>query len=244
MIYVVIPVYNESLNIANLRKELSQVLRDEEVYYVFSDDGSVDDTVEQLQKEFNGTKFTILGDGINRGPGAAFERAFVWVLNTSKSERDLVVSIEADCTSDLGILSGMVSLARMNFDLVLASVYAQSGAFEKTTFLRRLISSIANLMMRFVFNIRVLTLSSFYRVYTIGILRKIQTAYGRLIDEQGFICMLEILLKAIRLDARIIEVPTTLRSSKRLGRSKMKVLSTSIQYISFLLRKGFQNRKR
>lgn len=242
MIYFVIPIFNEALNIPNLKMELCRVLNQEKVFYVFSDDGSTDDSPEMLRREFADTEFIILGDGTNRGPGAAFNAGFEWVLNQSMNKEDLVVSIEADCTSDTSILETMVQLARMNFDLVLASVYAQSGGFEKTTFLRRLISSIANLIMRFAFNIRVLTLSSFYRVYRVELLRKIKSKSKVLIQEPGFICMLEILLKAIRSDAKIIEVPTVLHSSKRIGKSKMKVLKTSRQYISFLVRHLFQAR--
>lgn len=242
MIYFVIPIYNERLNIQNLHKELRGVLKNEKVYYVFSDDGSTDGSREALKKEFEGLDFTVLGDGVNRGPGAAFNAGFEWVLNHSQNKEDLVVSIEADCTSDIGILENMVQMARMNFDLVLASVYAQSGGFEKTTFLRRLISAAANLLMRFAFNIRVLTLSSFYRVYHVELLRKIKAKDQVLIREAGFICMLEILLKAIRCEAKVIEVPTTLHSSKRQGKSKMKVLKTTRQYLGFLMRNAFQAR--
>jgi len=242
MIYFVIPIYNERPNIPNLHKELSAVLKNEKVFYVFSDDGSSDGSTESLKKEFEGLDFIVLGDGLNRGPGAAFNAGFEWVLNHSQNEEDLVVSIEADCTSDSGILENMVQIARMNFDLVLASVYAQSGGFEKTTLLRRFISAAANLLMRFAFNIRVLTLSSFYRVYHVNLLRKIKAKHQVLIRETGFICMLEILLKAIRCEARVIEVPTTLHSSKRQGKSKMKMIKTTRQYLGFLMRNAFQAR--
>jgi dolichol-phosphate mannosyltransferase len=242
MIYFVIPIYNEALNIPNLHEELMGVLKDEKVFYVFSDDGSRDGSADLLKREFEGNDFVVLGDGVNRGPGAAFNTGFEWVLEHSKNKEDLVVSIEADCTSDISILGNMVHIARMNFDLVLASVYAQSGGFEKTTFMRRLISAAANLIMRFAFNIRVLTLSSFYRVYHVDLLRKIKAKDQVLIREAGFICMLEILLKAIRCEARVIEVPTTLHSSKRKGKSKMKMLKTTRQYLGFLMRNAFQAR--
>ncbi|HQQ93909.1 MAG TPA: glycosyltransferase [Bacteroidia bacterium] len=237
MIYFVIPVYNEKDNILNLKKELLSALQGEDKFYVFSDDGSKDGSPELLKHEFANERFVVLGDGLNRGPGAAFNLAFEWVMAHSKDDGDRVVSVEADCTSDLGILPQMLSLSRMGYELVLASVYAQSGGFEHTNWMRRFISALANITMRFAFNIRVLTLSSFYRVYSVGLLRKIRTRYPALIAEPGFICMLEILVKAIRVDARIIEVPTTLRSSKRIGKSKMKTVSTAFQYLKFLFRK-------
>ena len=124
----------------------------------------------------------------------------------------------------------------MNYSLVLASVYAQGGGFEETSFIRKLISSIANLLFRFVFDVKVLTISSFYRVYSVKLLRDIKKSKGHLITEKGFICMLEILMKAINCNAKIIEVPMVLKSSKRKGKSKMKILKTIIDYIKFLIR--------
>jgi dolichol-phosphate mannosyltransferase len=239
MIYFVIPLYNERDNIANLKKELLHVLPEEKKFFVFSDDGSKDDTAAVIKNEFRDLNFIVLGNGINRGPGAAFNAGFEWVLKNSHNNDDCVVTIEADCTSDPAILPQMLSLVRMGYDLVLASVYAQSGGFEKTTWIRRFISAIANITMRFAFNVRVLTLSSFYRVYTIDLLKKLKAAHQPIIREPGFICMLEILIKSIRMNAKIIEVPTTLRSSKRIGKSKMKLVSTSLQYIRFLFKNSF-----
>ena len=68
------------------------------------------------------------------------------------------------------------------------------------------------------------------------VIRKIKTKHGKVIEEYGFISMLEILLKTIRLKGKIIEVPMILKSSNRIGKSKMKILKTTFSYISFLIR--------
>jgi dolichol-phosphate mannosyltransferase len=235
MIFFLIPIFNEEKNIPNLFKELDGILPAEEKFFVFSDDGSTDNTVSELKKYFSAIPHVVLGDGKNRGPGAAFNCGFEWILANQKTEKDLVVTLEADCTSDITIVDKMISINRLGYDLVLASVYAQGGGFDKTTFLRKFISSVANLMYRFLFNINVLTLSSFYRVYTIAILKKLRDKYSVLIKEPGFICMLEILVKAVDTRASIIEVPMVLSSKKRIGRSKMKMLKTTYQYFVFLL---------
>lgn len=120
--------------------------------------------------------------------------------------------------------------------MILASVYAQGGGFEHTTFLRKLISAIANLLYRFLFNIKVQTLSSFYRTYSITLLRHIKEKYGEIITESGFICMLEVLIKGVDTNARILEVPMVLASSKRKGASKLKIFKTTLQYFKFLMR--------
>lgn len=236
MIYILIPIFNEEGNVANLHRELSSVLPGEEKMFVFSDDGSTDKTKELLNSHFSGTKFTILGDGTNNGPGFAFNTGFEWILtNSNNIEKDIVITMEADCTSDITILPHMLGINKMGYDLVLASVYAQGGGFDSTSFIRKFLSAIANLLFRFLFDLKVLTLSSFYRVYSLSLLNKIKKNNPAIITEYGFICMLEILVKAIKQDAKIIEVPMMLKSKKRVGKSKLKVFKTTMAYFRFLL---------
>lgn len=236
MIFFLIPVFNEEKNIPNLYRELADFSLPEEAFFVFSDDGSTDQSKSIIKDLFKNNLFIILGDGINRGPGAAFNTGFEWILKESKSDSDCVVTLEADCTSDLSILPVMLMLNKMKYDLVLASVYAQGGGFEQTSFYRKFTSACANFLFRFLFNVQVLTLSSFYRVYSLSILQTIKKASPALIAETGFICMLEILVKCIKQGAEVIEVPMRLHSSKRQGQSKMKVFKTTLQYFRFLLK--------
>lgn len=236
MIYVLIPIFNEEGNVANLHRELSTILPDEEKMFVFSDDGSSDKTIDLLKSHFSNVNFTVLGDGVNRGPGYAFNTGFEWVLANSKNiEKDIVITMEADCTSDIGIIPHMLGINKMGYDLVLASVYAQGGGFDSTSFIRKFLSAIANLLFRFLFDIKVLTLSSFYRVYSVSLLQKIKQNNPAIITEYGFICMLEILVKAIKQNAKMIEVPMMLKSTKRVGKSKLKVFKTTMAYFRFLL---------
>lgn len=240
MIYILVPVYNEEKNIENLFNELSEFVANKEVCFVFSDDGSVDQTIPLIMSFFADP--FILGDGVNKGPGSAFNRGFEWIIENSESDADVVVTIEADCTSDLGILNGMLALHSQGFDLILASVYAQGGGFDSSNWFRRFISLCANLLFRFFFNVKVQTVSSFYRVYGVALLRKIKLTHREIISEAGFICMLEILLKSIDVGARIREVPTILKSKKRVGDSKMNIFVTTLQYFSFLARHKLQFR--
>jgi hypothetical protein len=50
--------------------------------------------------------------------------------------------------------------------------------------------------------------------------------------------MFEILLKAIRSGASIIEVPMVLKSQNRKDKSKMKILKTMGQYVKYVLKIG------
>ncbi|HQO23887.1 MAG TPA: glycosyltransferase family 2 protein [Spirochaetota bacterium] len=234
MLYFVIPVFNEELNINELSDSLKKIMPAEAKFFIFVDDCSIDNTIEKIRSCFDPNDTYIITKSENKGPGDSFNLGFEYLLGKNLIDNDLIVTIEADNTSDIDILEKMVANSRLGFDLVLASPYAQGGGFEETTVWRRFLSLIANSLLRFVFDVKVLTLSSFYRVYKPELLKKIKDKHGIVIREPGFICMVEVLIKAIRCKAEIIEVPMKLQSGKRKGKSKMKIFKTGVTYLKFL----------
>jgi dolichol-phosphate mannosyltransferase len=236
-IYVLIPTYNEAQNIELLARNLFNTLPLKNTFFVFVDDCSSDDTLLLIGNHFNlYPNLAIIEKKTNKGPGDSFNIGFNWILSHSKSDDDIIVTMEADNTSDIELLNKMISISLLGYDLVLASVYAQGGGFSKTSFLRKFISFFANIIFRSIFNIKILTLSSFYRIYSISLLKNIESKYSIILSENGFICMLEILLKAISLNAKIIEVPMLLKSDLRKGKSKMKIIKTTGSYLKFLIK--------
>jgi len=239
MLYILIPTFNEAVNIPELFAKITNVKYNEDVFYIFVDDSSNDGTVDLIMSYFgNRQNFRLITKNKNQGPGDSFNIGFKWILTNSDSEKDIVVTIEADNTSDITILPLMLAISKLGYDLVLASVYAQGGGFEKTSVFRKVISLIANMLFRSFYGVKVLTLSSFYRVYSVSILQKIKQNNTEIIEEKGFICMLEILLKAIKEKASVIEVPMILKSEMRKGKSKMKIIRTTKAYLRFLIKKS------
>jgi len=232
----VIPMYNEAGNLELLFERLSTNTLVDDNFFLFVDDHSSDNSVEMIHSLFKGYDYHIIEKETNKGPGDSFDQGFEYLLNKySKEESVRVITMEADNTSDINILKDMVGISNLNYDLVLASIYAQGGGFLQTSFFRKFLSFGANMVFRAVFNVKILTLSSFYRVYDITLLRRIKNNNAKIIEEGGFICMLEILLKAIDQDATCIEVPMVLDSQIREGKSKMKIWENSIGYLKFLL---------
>jgi dolichol-phosphate mannosyltransferase len=237
MIYFLIPVFNEADNIEELAKNLQEVLPKEERIYVFVNDGSSDDTMKMLTHHFEEKNIYILNNQGNQGPGYSFQAGFNYIIDELNAlETDIVITLEGDNTSDLSILPLMFELIKFKFDLVLASPYAQGGGFDKTSLFRKISSFIANLILRLWFDIKVLTLSSFYRIYSVKLLISLRIKHVELIKEKGFISKVEILVKAIKNNAKIIEVPMILDSKKRKGKSKMKILKTIISYLKFFFK--------
>jgi dolichol-phosphate mannosyltransferase len=191
---------------------------------VVVDDHSTDGTIEVLNLYKQELDITIIRHDNNQGPGAAFKNGFSHILGLI-GDNDIVVTIEADNTSDLCVLGKMVELLNRGYDVVLANVYG-TGRIVGATLFRRFLSFWANLLMKLVFRIHgVDTFTSFFRTYRGSALKRLFAAYGEnAITEKGFTCMLEILVKFHLLDMHIGQVPMLLDSKIRIGESKMKVI--------------------
>ena len=237
MIHAVVPVLNEEPNVKALAGRLKDALQPFAPFRIlFVDDGSTDRTVEVLKAQ--GLEFGTVSHPRNLGPGAAFRTGFTEVLKTLKPT-DLVLTLEGDGTSDLNILPRMISRIRHeDDDIVLASCYLFGGGIKGTSLHRIGLSHIANGLVKQTLGLSGLaTLSSFFRVYQGRTLLKLREASGeRLFESDGFESQIEILHIASKLKMRISEVPMILDGSKRLGKSKMKVLRTSLAYLRLVAR--------
>jgi len=237
VIHAVIPVLNEEPNIAGLVDRLKGALQAFAPYRVlFVDDGSTDRTVQVLKDL--GPEIETASHPKNLGPGAAFRTGFTEVLKTLRPA-DLVVTLEGDGTSDLAILPRMLGRIRHeDDDIVLASCYLFGGGIKGTSLHRVGLSHIANGLVKQTLGLKGLaTLSSFFRIYQGRALFRLRESFGEaLFESNGFESQIEILHLAAKLGLRISEVPMVLDGSRRLGRSKMKLLRTSLAYLRLVAR--------
>ena len=107
--------------------------------------------------------------------------------------------------------------------------------------MRIFLSHVANTLVKELLGIRgILTMSSFFRLYSAEVLMRLEKRYGpSLIESPGFECMVELLAKLIKVEATISEIAMALDGSRREGESKMKVLRTIGGYLRL-----FQKRKK
>jgi dolichol-phosphate mannosyltransferase len=236
-LYIMVPVFNEAPNLPTLfgafRELTSQFGERLEVKYLLVDDGSNDDTVAAARREAAGLDLTVLEHGVNRGPGAAFATAFAW-LAERVGDTDWVITMEGDNTSRHSLIRQMFTRAAEGFDVVLASPYMYGGGITQTSFLRKLLSSGANLVVKDLLDIQgILTVSSFFRLYRGAALLRMQRVFGPgIVERQGFESMVEMVMKMAMMRLAISEVAMTLDSSLRKGKSKMKIVRTIFGYLA------------
>ena len=236
-VHIMVPVFNEAPNIptlfAGFRDLQSQLAGRYDVKYLIVDDGSSDDTVAIARREAAGFDLTVLEHGTNRGPGAAFATAFAWLAQRIGDD-DWVITMEGDNTSRHSLIRQMFMRAAEGFDVVLASPYMYGGGFTQTSFLRKLLSSGANLVVKDLLDIQgILTVSSFFRLYRGSALLRLQRVFGPgIVERAGFESMVEMVMKMAMLRLAISEVAMQLDSSLRKGKSKMKIVRTIFGYLA------------
>jgi dolichol-phosphate mannosyltransferase len=237
----VVPAYNEAENLPRLLSDLEgrPALLPAGSRVIVVDDGSEDGTAAIVERYSGPLPLELVRLDENQGPGAAFRAGFAAALDRTPNDA-LVVTLEADTTSDLDALPEMLERAAAGAELVLASVHG-GGEMTNVSLFRRALSRCAGFTIRHALAVDARTVSCFFRVYRSSLLRKGVHAYGEdLIQERGFACKAEILSKLTRIGACVEEVPVDLDGSKRNGESKMKVLPTVLGYWRLMARQAVQ----
>jgi dolichol-phosphate mannosyltransferase len=232
----VVPVHNEAENLPRLLAdfEARTQLFAGGGRLIVVDDGSTDSTPAQLDAYAGPVPLQVVKLERNQGPGAAFLRGFRAALDGAGDDA-FVVTMEGDTTSDLDALPAMLARAEAGVDLVLAD-----WQMVNVGRVRRGLSLAAGVVVRRGLGLNAKTVSSFFRVYRASALRRGFDRYGDdFVQEAGFACKAEILVKLVALGVRVEDVPVPLDWSRRVGKSQMPVFRTMLDYWRMLLRLRF-----
>jgi dolichol-phosphate mannosyltransferase len=124
----------------------------------------------------------------------------------------------------------------MGYDLVVASRFVPGGRQVGLRPSRRALSRCAGLIMRTLFPVGEVTdYSCGYRAYSAAILKRGLELHGpALVEEQGFSCFVDVLLKLRKMRVRACEVPLVLRYDFKEGASKMRIGRTVRRYLRLM----------
>ncbi|HYM82291.1 MAG TPA: glycosyltransferase family 2 protein [Candidatus Limnocylindria bacterium] len=237
-IWLVLPAYNEERSLPALLERCVPVAQELErsgarLAVLVVDDGSRDRTAAAANAFAGRLQIEVIPHGVNQGLGAALRTGLLGAIERA-AEPDHIATMDADNTHDPGLLSAMARrLDEESADLVIASRYTPGGKEVGLTALRRVLSRGASFLLSVVAPVRgARDYTCGYRLYRGALLKRAATVWGeRLVEEAGFTCMAEVLLKLGRGGARVTEHPLVLRYDLKEGASKMKVMRTISRYI-------------
>lgn len=218
MISIIIPLFNERENVIHYNQDLFPIIEDiayktnEKFNYIFVDDGSKDDTIEQLQKiTERRSDVKILKHEVNRGMGSAI------MTGLSTSESELIITMDADLTfRPFDILKLVEKYHETHADCISGSPYLEKGLMEEVTPFRLLMSKSVNFLYRLLLGSKITCVSPIFRLYKRSVLVEMK------ISSRNFEINAEIISKLLIEGKKVVEVPVPLLKRKY-GESKINI---------------------
>jgi len=221
MISVVIPAYNEEGNIRRIDSELTPVLNDlkEDYEIIIVNDGSVDKT-EQEARSLKDKNVRLVNHSRNMNLGMAVRTGI------KESRGDIIVMYEADFTWKPEYIKELISELRKGYDCVIGSHYHKEGKISYYNY-RIFLSQAVNKMYQVILGENISAMSSLFRVYKAEKIKKLN------LTTTGFNINAEILIKLLRNNAKVKEVPVIL-TKRKFGKSKISVPKAIMNHLKLL----------
>jgi len=239
-VIVVLPAYNEEKSLGLLLQRLDQSMHEDDLEYeiVVVDDGSTDGTARIAGEYAEHVSVRLERHEVNCGLGTTIRDGLKTAVSVATDD-DIIVVMDADNTQTPGLIRNMIRVVREGADVVIASRYRPGSYVRGVPFHRKLLSLAARAVFRLAFPIRgVRDYTCAYRAYRASVLREAFRRYGDdFVNQEGFQCMVDILLKLRKLDLIFREVPLILRYDLKQGASKMKVLRTIAGSLSLIVQR-------
>jgi len=240
LITILLPAFNEEQSLPALLERITafgQANPAEPYQVIVVNDGSSDATPAIAADYATRMPIHLINHDGNKGLGTAMRTGLTAAAQVTGAA-DALVTMDADNTHDPALIAAMRSELNKGYDLVIASRYQVGGREIGLSLARHIFSKGASTLLRLFFPIKgARDYTCGYRIYSGALLQRAVATYGdRLVEEQGFTCMAEILIKMARLGARVSEVPLVLRYDLKQGASKMKVGRTIRRYFVLIAR--------
>lgn len=236
--HVILPAYNEEQSLPPLLSRLSSFSESNRLQMIvwIVDDGSTDGTGDVAARGFEGLSVKLVTHPRNLGLGQALHSGLREVLRVAATD-DVAVVMDADDTHDVNLIMLMLERIDQGADLVVGSRFVEGGDDSTAPQFRRLLSWS-----------RPAVQDRATGGWDQGFHERIpgvphrptpprhEPLGERIIEERGFACMVELLLKLRWCNPTISEVPLALRYDRKQGASKLKILRTIVQYVRLAFR--------
>jgi len=238
---IVLPCFNEEKSIKPVVFSLDNVLRPQIPYKIIAvNDGSRDRTAEFLKDLSTDFPLKIVEHSTNMGLGVALKTGLL-AANEEAFDDDFIVTMDSDNTHDPKHVLDMLIAAR-SANIVVGSRYVKGGKQLNVPPHRVILSKFINILVGKVFLLPVRDATSGFRCFRADLLKRLCTNFkGSIIESEGFVASVELLLKAVGSGGVVAEVPILLDYGKKGSCSKMRLFSTIVKYLVLLSRHRYLN---
>ncbi len=237
-VYIGLPAYNEEAALPRLlhRIELLSALLQKTITVLLYNDGSTDSTSTIARQWQERLSLVLLDSSQNGGLGTGL-RALIQHAVEAAHEEDVLVTMDCDDTHDPAQISEMLRSIEEGADVVIGSRFVRGAIVRGVPLLRRATALIAFALFRLIHPVRgVRDYTCGYRSYRVSALKKASSSYGaKLIEESGFSCQPEVLLKLNALGFKFTEIPLLLRYDLKPTASKMNVASNMSRLLKLIV---------
>lgn len=210
---VVIPTYNEALNIEGIINAAWESMP--KLHILVVDDNSQDGTADIIRRMqiSAGERLHLLSRAGKLGLGTAYIAGFNWALDKGYQA---LVEMDADFSHDPKELPSLIR-SLQDADVVIGSRYVLGGSTENWHFFRKIISRAGSLYARTILGMTTRDLTGGFNAWTDHALHKIGLSSIR---SEGYSFQIELKYRAYKAGLKLVEHPIVF-SERREGQSKM-----------------------
>jgi len=222
---IAISTYKEVDNLKNIIEKIKYYSPASDILIV--NDNSNDGTKE-LVEEINDDNLIYIERPKKLGLGTAHKLSIFYAI---KHNYDFLLTMDADFSHDPSHIPLLIEKARLD-NFVIGSRFCDGGKSDYKG-MRKVISNYGNFFARKFLGIKLLEITTYFRVYSVKLLKKLP--YDKL-NAQGYSLGVKLVWFMNKLNADLIEVPIHFRDRTK-GNSKIPKLQIFISFFDLIILK-------
>jgi len=206
-IAIIVPTYKESDNIENLIFSILKFLKNPIIIIV---DDSPNNEIQEKIKRFDNIRYIYRGKKLGRGS------AVIEGMKTLIKEEEInkIIEMDADLSHNPSEIENNLKIfEKNNLDLLISSRYLKDSRIINWGLQRRVFSSLANKLAKFVLKIPITDYTNGFRIYSKNSMKHIVENCGNI--GGGFIILSEILVELYFNNFKVKEVHSIFKNRIR-----------------------------